>query len=110
MKQYVIDELRPHDYDRIKKYLDKHFERAELDGLYWIPLEARLLTPVQAKHAACQPFFIALALEPASLGCELLVRTKQHMRCDCLGYATEAQRNWIIDLIDALLAELAIIT
>ncbi len=68
MKQYVIDELRPHDYDRIKKYLDEHFERAELDGIYWIPLEARLLTPVQTEHAACQPFFIAHGLKTRKPG------------------------------------------
>ena len=108
MKQYVIDELRPHDYDQIKTYLDERFERAELDGIYWIELESRLLTPIQAEHTACRPFFFALALEPASLACELLVRTKQRLRCDCMHYATEKQRNWVMGLIDAVFDELAI--
>jgi len=110
MKQYLIDELRPHDHEQIKNYLDANFARAELDGIYWIPLETRLLTPVQTEHTACQPFFLVLALEPTSLACELLVRTKQRMRCDCIGYATEVQRNWIIGRVDALLDELAIKT
>ena len=110
MKQYLVDELRPHDYEQIKAYLDAHFERAEIDGIYWIPLEAQLLTPEQAEHTDCQPFFLALALEPTSLACELLVRTKQRMRCTCINYATEVQRNWVIRLIDTLLAEMAIIT
>jgi hypothetical protein len=110
MKQYLVDELRPHDYEQIKVYLDEHFERAELDGIYWVPLEEQLLTAEQTEHTDCQPFFMALALEPASLACELLVRTKQRMRCTCIGYATEIQRNWIVDLIDTLLAEMDIIT
>ena len=110
MKQYLVDELRPHDYEQIKAYLDEHFERAELDGIYWIPIEEQLLTSEQNEHTDCQPYFLALALEPTSLACELLVRTKQRMRCTCIGYATEAQRNWVIHLIDSLLAEMAIIT
>ena len=64
MKQYLIDELRPHEHEQIKNYLDANFEPAELDGIYWIPLETRLLTPVQTEHTACQPFFLVLALEP----------------------------------------------
>ena len=110
MKQYLIDELRPHDYEQIKTYLDDHFERAELDGIYWIPLEPALLTPVQTEHTDCQPFYFALALETTSLACELLVRTKQRMRCACMDYATETQRNWVINLIDTLMVEMAIIT
>ena len=110
MKQYVIDELRPHEYEQLKQHLDAHFEPGKIEGIYWIPLEKRLLTPVQSAHAECQPFFLALALEPASLVCELLVRTKQRMRCDCMAYASEAQRNWIIERIDALLDDLAIKT
>lgn len=50
----------------------------------------------------------ALKLEQNLLACELLVRTQKHIRCDCMAYATEKQRNWLIDQIDAVLEKLAI--
>jgi hypothetical protein len=36
MKQFVIDELRPVDYGRLKTYLDDHYGCAGIDGIYWI--------------------------------------------------------------------------
>ena len=38
MKQYLVDELRPHDYEALKNYLDEQFGQAEMDGIYWIPV------------------------------------------------------------------------
>ena len=110
MKQYVIDEIRPQDYKEIKSYLDSNFGEPELGNLYWLPLNKEVLTPVQASHESCQPFVVALELEPAKLTCELLIRTRQRVRCDCIGYATEGQRNWIVDSIDAVFEKLGIIT
>jgi len=110
MKQYVIDELRPEDYKEIKQYLDSNFGEPELGNLYWLPLSEEVLTAMQASHESCQPLVVALELEPEKFTCELLVRTRQRVRCDCIGYATEAQRNWIIDSIDAFFEKLGIIT
>ena len=110
MKQYVIDEIRPEDYKEIKSYFDSNFGEAELGNLYWLPLGEEVLTSLQADHESCQPYFVALELEPEKLTCELLVRTRQRVRCDCIGYATEVQRNWIIGSIDALVENLGIIT
>jgi len=110
MKQYVIDEIRPEDYKQIKSYLDEKFGVAELGGIYWMPVAEALLTPIQASHSACQPFFVALDLTLDRLCCELLIRTRQRVRCDCMGYATQIQRNWIIETVDSFLVELGIIT
>jgi hypothetical protein len=30
------------------------------------------------------------------------------MRCDCIAYADAVQRNWIIDVVDAMLEQLGI--
>jgi hypothetical protein len=38
MKQYVIDELRPEDHNKIKKYLDETYGSAEIGGIYWVPI------------------------------------------------------------------------
>ena len=110
MKQYVIDELRYQDYEKIKKYLDESLGELQLGGIYWFPIDDRLLNPVQAAHTACRPFFFALDLVPERLCCELLVRTKNRIRCACISYADEVQRNWMITTIDAVLEKLEIIT
>ena len=108
MKQYVIDELRPADYQKLKAFLDDKWGTAEFGGVYWIPLVTDQLGTTQTEHESCQPFHFALELEPTRLSCELLVRTRQRIRCDCIAYASEKQRNWIIGYLDDILEKLAI--
>lgn len=108
MKQYIIDQLRLEDYDAIKAYLDEHFNGSGVGGLYWIPLDAGIHNAVQEAHADCRPFYFAVELMEDRLSCELLVRTTQRVRCDCISYANTAQRNWIIDAMDAILERLGI--
>jgi len=110
MKQYVIDDLRPGDFEKIKAYMDLNHVHSGVENLYWIELEREILTEVQAAHTRCQPFYVAVDVGPERLGCELLVRTKHRMRCDCMDYATVKQRNWLIDLIDAMIAEIGLKT
>ena len=47
MKQYVIDELRPKDYEMIKSFMDENFGSSKVDGVYWLQLDPKILTPVQ---------------------------------------------------------------
>ena len=110
MKQYVIDELRYEDYERIRAYFDESFGEPALGCIYWLPLDPEIVTEVQAAHASCRPFYFALDLSPDRLSCELLVRTRNCIRCDCIAYANERQRNWLITTLDALLEKLEIIT
>ncbi len=108
MKQYVIDELRPADYEKIRAYLDENLDASGLDGIYWILLDQDILNNVQAEHTGCQPFYFAIDLEPTIMACELLVRSKNIIRCNCVGYATEKQRNWFIQVVDAIFEKLEI--
>ncbi|MDM8552909.1 hypothetical protein QUF72_22710 [Desulfobacterales bacterium HSG2] len=108
MKQYVIDELRFQDYEKIRAYLDMNFGAAEIGGIYWIPLDPDTLTDVQKAHTGCQPFYFAIELEEGRIACELLVRTQNKIRCDCISYADETQRNWFIRRVDAMFDELEI--
>ena len=110
MKQYVIDELRPDDFKKLKKYLDENFNSSDMDGIYWIPLDQKNLTAIQEEHTECQPFYFAIELNPDILACELLIRTKSRVRCDCIGYATEKQLSWLIRFVDGTLDKLEIIT
>lgn len=110
MKQYLIDEIRPGDHDKIKEYLDKRFGPSNLETIYWIPLDSEFLTDVQASHAECQPFYFVIDLEPTLMSCEFLVRTRNKVRCDCMGYADKRQRNHIIDIVDGIFEKLEIKT
>ena len=42
MKQYVVDEIRPADYEKIKAYLDAEFGPAEMGGIYWVPVAQKM--------------------------------------------------------------------
>ena len=109
MKQYRIDELRYQDYEALKAYLEKNYA-SQVEGVYWMPLEKDLLDGVQAVHMDCQPFYFAVELTPEAITFELLVRTRQRVRCDCMRYANVAQRESIIRLADALFEQLKILS
>jgi hypothetical protein len=110
MKQYVIDEIRPQDYEKIKAYLDEKFGSSGLDGLYWIPVDETLLSATQSAHPNCAPFFMSLELTEDRLAGELLVRTRNRVRCDCIHYADKRQRDWLLETMDAMFDKLGIIT
>lgn len=109
MKQYVVDQLRFPDYEKLKAYLDQNFGPASVGRIYWVPVDGETLNPVQAEHRDCQPFFAAVELQADQLSLELLVRTKNRIRCNCIGYATESQRNRLIRIVDDMLEQLGIV-
>lgn len=108
MKQYVIDQLRPDDYFKIKAYLDMNLQPSGMPDVYWLILPQEMHEATQAEHPGCQPFYFALELGQTNLSCELLVRTLSQVRCDCMGYASSAQRNWLIQTVDEICNQLEI--
>ncbi len=108
MKQYVIDELRSNDALKLKNYLNEFHGPAIFDSIYWIPLDPDLYSETQKAHAECHPFYFAVELKPEALCCELLVRTNNRIRCDCIANASKEQRNWLIDVIDGIADRLEI--
>ena len=108
MKQYVVDELQQADYQKLKDYLESRFYPSDIDGIYWIFLEDALLSDIQKKHRECHPFYLAVELTETAMHCELLVRSKNRLRCDCITYANRRQREWVIDLVDTVVETLAL--
>jgi hypothetical protein len=108
MKQYVVDQLRFTDYEKIKGCLFQRFGPDAVQGVYWVPLDPERLSAVQSAHVECQPFFAALELCEGRLSVELLIRTRQRVRCECIAYATDEQRNWLIQLVDDLLLQVGV--
>lgn len=108
MKQYVVDQLTEADVDKIRSFLLEKYGKPDVDSIFWLPIDKGALSGVQRAHPDCQPFFAAIELQKERLVCELLVRTMNKMRCSCMGYATERQRNGIIESIDDMLNRLEI--
>lgn len=103
MKQYLIDGFRLEDYEKIKSYCDENFGSPSLGTIYWVELDKDILSPLQASHEDCRPHVFALELDEKFLSCELLVRIKKNIKCDCMAYADAQQREWLISKIDAIL-------
>ena len=108
MKQYVVDQLRYPDYEKLKAYFDQTYGAAAMGSVYWIPLEPGLLSPVQREHEACGPHLAAVELDETRLSVELLVRTHSRVRCSCIAYATAEQRDWLMRRVDSILEQLGI--
>lgn len=79
-----------------------------MTGLYWLPLGDELLTGIHADHKECGPHYFALELQEDRLACEFLVRAEQTVRCNCIRYASQVQRDWLIDYIDSIFEKLEI--
>jgi hypothetical protein len=79
-----------------------------MGSVYWIPLDREILSPTQSEHLECQPHVAAVELAETRLSMELLVRTRSRIRCSCIAYATERQRNWLIHIVDSILEQLGI--
>jgi hypothetical protein len=110
MKQYRIDELRSADVEKLKTHMDTHYGPCQVEGLYWIPLTKELLDPVQKAHKDCHPLFFAVELGPKAIAFELLIRTRKRVRCDCIRYANNTQRDHIFRVADRLFETLKILT
>src|SRR5512136_2927058 len=108
MKQYVVDQLRYEDYLKLRGFLDQNYGEAAVGSVYWIPLDQNILAPIQSEHLECQPHVAAVELEETRLSIELLVRTRNRIRCNCIAYATQEQINWLIDRVDDMLENLGI--
>ncbi len=108
MKQYLIDGLSSKDYEKIKSYCNETFGSPSLGAIYWVELDENILSPLQEAHKDCRPHVFALELNEKFLSCELLVRIKTNIKCDCMGYADSIQREWLIQKVDAMLDELHI--
>ncbi len=110
MKQYVIDELRPEDHEKVKTYMDAHFGPADMGDIYWIPVDPAFYDEKQHSHVECSPFYFTFHLSSEALIAELLVRTKNRIRCDCIQYATQEQFFWLVQFVDAIFEKLEIIS
>jgi hypothetical protein len=106
MKQYVFDQLREEDHDLLHEFLDNNAEKTVFDDVFRLPLPEALYTDVQKEHKDCWPFYFAVNLSQTTINFELLIRSKNVLRCSCIRYADRAQRDYILDYADRMLEDL----
>ena len=107
MRSLLLDELRADDMERLREHLARTLIPSGLSDVFWMELPAELLSPDQHEHRqCCGPHRLAVVLEESSLRLELLVRSKESLRCHCTAYATRAQREFCLGWLDGLIREL----
>ncbi len=105
MRQYVIDEISFLERDNLESYLRRSLKPGGLEGVFFLPVPPDLIGPEQQGHERCAPFYSVVILEQNAVRFELLVRSGSTMHCSCIAQATEAQRRFILDFADRMLAE-----
>ncbi|MFZ2445143.1 MAG: hypothetical protein WAW37_02180 [Syntrophobacteraceae bacterium] len=108
MKQYVFDQLRENDYHQIHEFLKNNAEETVLSEIFWLPVPENLYSHTQKEHSECHPFYFAVNLSRNRVDFELLIRSRQMLRCNCIRYADREQRDYILDYADKMLADLKI--
>jgi len=111
MRCYLIEDFYPEQLKKVTAALADKGWAGSLDGIYYLPVPKELLSDVQRDHAdECGPhIFVLEALEDTgALKLELLVRAKNKIRCECVKYATPAQREHIISFLDDFIRRLDI--
>lgn len=105
MRQFVIDELSILERDNLESYLKRNLKPGPMAGIFWIKLPDDLLAEAQHGHKQCAPFYMAVELEEKRLCFEMLVRSKTNLHCTCIAWATNSQRQFVLDFIDTMLEE-----
>ena len=105
MRQYMVDELRRQEVERIRAYLEKHCDLGGIDNIYWLNIPDDLLSPVQYEHRECRPFSAAVELGKNWVKFEMLIRSRVRIRCKCIHYASGDQQALILRFADKLLRE-----
>ncbi|WP_456325584.1 hypothetical protein [Desulfonauticus submarinus] len=109
MRSYFIDELNSEEMEKITNTLKKQNLKQPVEGLYWLYLPENLYTPQQKEHLkTCGPYYFAIETGKNWLKLELLIRAEQKIRCACISYATQEQRDFLISFAENLLQELNI--
>jgi len=111
MRCYLIEDFYPEQLLKVTTALSDKGWSGSLDGVFYLPVPEELLTDVQRGHAGeCGPHIFVLEAEAdaGTLKLELLVRARKKLRCECVMYATPAQRDYIISFLDDFIRHLDI--
>ena len=105
MRQYVIDELKHDEVKKIREYLDGKCDQAGLGNILWLNIPDGYLTEEQKEHSSCAPHVAGIEIMDDAVSFEMLIRSRNKMRCSCIGFASEKQRDFILQFVDTMIRE-----
>ena len=105
MRQFVVDQLRADDVERLREWLNKNHQCSSVEDLWWIEIPDEYLDAIQKSHKACQPYYFSINLRHDKILFELLIRTNNINRCSCIKYADRKQLDYILDKAEQILYE-----
>jgi hypothetical protein len=108
MRQLLMDEIPVKQMEEVNAYLKEKAEPSGLDKIFWLEVPRDILAPVQWEHQECGPHYLAIEVGKDFLKFELLVRSRNRLRCDCVQYATPAQETFLIKFVHTLIESLAL--
>ncbi len=108
MRQYVIDELGKDAIERIRNYLEGHCEASGLNNIFWLQMPDDILSPEQYAHKACQPHCAGIEIGDKFVSFEMLIRSRNSLKCNCISYATPQQRQFILSFADRLIEDVGL--
>ncbi|CCO24552.1 hypothetical protein [Maridesulfovibrio hydrothermalis] len=109
MRNYLLEDIYEEDLVKITDALKELGFAGPIEDIFYLPIPEHLLDDIQKEHFdECGSYFMALEVLENGLKIELLVRAKGRIRCDCVRYATNAQRNYMLDYMDKFIADLKI--
>jgi hypothetical protein len=110
MRQYVIDEIRKAEMERVRPYLVERTQTTGMTDIFWLALPEDLLSPGQWEHPDCGPFYLAIEVGQDFVKFEFLVRARNKFRCDCIQYATPDQEAFLLQFAHTLIDDLELKT
>jgi hypothetical protein len=105
MRQYVIDELHHNEVEKIREYLEEKCDKSGLGNIFWLNIPDDHLTDEQRGHESCSPHVAGIEVMENAVAFEMLIRSRNKMRCSCIGFATSEQRDYILNFVDLMISE-----
>ncbi len=105
MRQFVIDDLSPMENDNIDSYLKRNLKQSPMVGVYWLPIPHEQLTDIQKEHSECGPYYASVEIDRHGVRFEMLIRSAANFHCPCIAYASQKQRQFILEFIDTMIKE-----
>lgn len=113
MRNYYIEDISDENIDLFEEKLGAMEMNGPIKDIYYLPIPEDMLSDEQEEHKSeCGPYFLALEVIRNVAGnivkMELLVRAHGKIRCSCVAYCTQEQRNRMIDYLDDLFEDFGI--
>jgi len=105
MRYLMIDDLSREERVVVENFLRRNATPGPIDNLFWLRVPDELLEAIQREHQGCGPFFFGIELQDESVAFELLVRSQTTLHCQCIAYASAAQRAFMLAFVDRLTTE-----